>query len=852
MTVREVRDRSPRPKNADSRVRVVGVVTHVNPHTHDLWIQDATAGIYIQPHIDAPALRTGELVEIDGISSADAIAPSISPRSIKRLGMRSLPEPRLFEFTPSESLELEAQWVEAMVVVRGARAEAGTTRIAVLTPEGNGTLVLPGEEHALAAAELQDASLIVRGVCVPTVGDRRVVGPPLVYISALPTVARNDVDLFEGKALRCRAIEQLRRFLPAPHPGRRQVKITGIATAAPIPGLVVVQDATGAAKVWAEDPANSIPLGARVEATGVLRADDQGLSLTRAAVRVVGPGDFPRPVAAQLHELAKGEYEAEFVKLSGRIESVRTLRDWTAVTIREGAYHFEAYIPGDQTAAEPSKFTGGTKVEVRGVPLFTAPDGSARTMPGLYLRDVDGITVLAPPYSVNGSTASWWTAARVAYLIGGFLALAIVVGAWAWTLRVRVRQAARQIEHHYEEKAKLEQQLRHAAKLEAVGRLAGGIAHDFNNLLTVINGCAELLAEEPPNNTQRIAELTDDIRRAGDRAAALTGQLLTFSRKRDIQITPVDLNEVVADTSRLLNRVIGEHIRIETALSPDLPPVRAEPGLLHQLIMNLAVNARDAMPHGGTLTLGTRYILDTGEPYTNSEGPYGSAPRKYVRLTVSDTGTGMTAEVKARVFEPFFTTKEVNKGTGLGLATVYGVVQSLSGKISVESEVGRGTTFEIDLRIHGDPISDAELVLPTTPLPEARLSLRGRLAKTTILVVEDNSMVRDLLVTSLRAEGATVHAAARPEVALQVLAETNGEIDVMVTDVVMPGMSGRELADRVRLQRPNVRILFMSGYTADEVLRQGVLEDQVEFIQKPFTPDHLTARVLRMLGRVPA
>jgi signal transduction histidine kinase/CheY-like chemotaxis protein len=499
-----------------------------------------------------------------------------------------------------------------------------------------------------------------------------------------------------------------------------------------------------------------------------------------------------------------------------------------------------------------SSLAEGSKVELIGIPLPTTPDGGAAGVPGIYLSGPEAITLVELPQSANGVHSSWWTATRVAYFVGGLLAIAVVVGAWAWTLRIRVRRAAREIAHQYEEKAQLEQQLRQAAKLEAVGRLAGGIAHDFNNLLTVINGCAELLAEDAQGDPHRIAELTDDIRRAGDRAAALTGQLLTFSRKRDIHISPVNINEIVSDTARLLNRVIGEHIRIVTELAPNVPAVRAEPGLLHQVIMNLAVNARDAMPRGGTLTLTTCFLVDPGEPLASAECHIGSAPRKYVRLSVADTGVGMAEDVKARVFEPFFTTKEINKGTGLGLATVYGVVQSLSGKIRVDSEVGRGTTFQIDLRVHGDPISDAELALPITPLPAARLTLPARLADTTILVVEDNEMVRDLLVHGLGGDGATVLAAATPDEAIRMLGELTGAIDLLVTDVVMPGMSGRELADRIRLERPDIRVLFMSGYTADEVIRQGVLEDQVEFIQKPFTPDHLTARLLKILGRVPA
>jgi signal transduction histidine kinase/ActR/RegA family two-component response regulator len=845
----EVRSLSGKELAAGPRVRLIGVVTQTHPDGQGFWLQDATAGVHVLPGRDTPALQQGDQVELEGSAEAGEFAPRVRAQQVRRAGRGDLPCPQHFNFSIGQSRWLDAQWVQAHVVVRDAHAKSGTTRIEVFTPHGCGTLVLAGEERLPAARALRDAFLVVRGVCVPRVKGREVAGPPQVYISALPEPASPAADATGGAEAVSRVIGLLREFIPAPHPGLRKVKIVGVVTARPLPGLVVVQDHTGGVIVVPDDPNTDAPLGARVEVCGMLRTEDQHVSVTRASVRVGPPVALPEPVAARPHELAAGLHHARLVKVSGRVEALRSVGDWTIVTLFDGAHRFEAYVSGELHRPEMTRLVG-SKIEVAGVPLGTGPDGTPATVPGLFLRGADAVTILEPPQATNGG--SWWTATRVAYFFGGFLAVAVVGGAWAWTLRVRVRQAAREIERHYEEKAKLEQQLRQAAKLEAVGRLAGGIAHDFNNLLTVINGCAELLAEDPAGDPQRLADLTEDIRRAGDRAAALTGQLLTFSRKRDVKISPVNLNEVVADTARLLNRVIGEHIRIETAVVPELPLVRAEPGLLHQVIMNLAVNARDAMPHGGTLTLTTALVLDPGEPLASAEGPIGSAPRKYVRLTVSDTGIGMSEEVKARVFEPFFTTKEINKGTGLGLATVYGVVQSLSGKIRVDSEPGRGTTFQIDLRIHGDPISDAELALPSTPLPGARLTLPARLAGTTVLVVEDNEMVRDLLVTGLAADGATVLAADRPDEALRLLAQRTGGVDVLVTDVVMPGMSGRELADRVRADRPGIRIIFMSGYTADEVLRQGVLEDQVEFIQKPFTPDHLTTRLLRVLGRTPS
>jgi signal transduction histidine kinase/CheY-like chemotaxis protein len=437
------------------------------------------------------------------------------------------------------------------------------------------------------------------------------------------------------------------------------------------------------------------------------------------------------------------------------------------------------------------------------------------------------------------------TALPVLALIGVFLLIVLVSTSWALALRNRVRGAAGEIARQCEAKSQLESKLRQAAKLEAVGRLAGGIAHDFNNLLTVINGCAEILEHTFRDDPDRAAELLRDLRRAGDKAAALTGQLLAFSRQKVFAPHPVNLNELVTETAGLLGRVISEAVTVRVDAAARFPVARAESGLVTQILFNLAVNARDAMPHGGTLTLAT------GNP-----GP------DWVRLSVADTGCGMTDEVKARIFEPFFTTKEVGKGTGLGLATVFGIVETLGGKIQFRSEPGRGTTFEIDLP--RDATVPAHRAGPLTPLwlptapPSAVLRVAHRNETSphlraqervdgVVLLVEDDDAVRLLARQILVQAGLTVVPAATPEEALELLA-TLERVDVLMTDVVMPGMGGRELAERVRGQRPGVRAVFMSGYTPDEVLRQGVLRDRVEFLQKPFTPDQLATRVLQVLS----
>jgi PAS domain S-box-containing protein len=373
---------------------------------------------------------------------------------------------------------------------------------------------------------------------------------------------------------------------------------------------------------------------------------------------------------------------------------------------------------------------------------------------------------------------------------------------------------------------RLEEQLRQALKMEAVGRLAGGIAHDFNNLLTAITGYAELLLKDlGPDHA--CADLVCEIEKAAERAALLTGQLLAFSRKQIIAPRILDLNVVVSDLGPMLQRLIGEDVVLSTETAAAPLPVRADLGQLQQILVNLAVNARDAMPRGGALRIA---VAAAQMP---EAGPA-------VCLRVTDTGVGMTAEVKAHLFEPFFTTKEPGRGTGLGLSTIQNIVQQNGGVIVVESEPGRGTTFSILL-----PRSAAELPAPPEVLDEAPVD-DGQAA--TLLVVEDDDVVRLLVVRALTAEGFTVVAASRGEEGIRTAAAFVGPIDLLVADVVMPGMGGREMAECLVRERPNLKVLFVSGYTDDAIIRHGVLDAGGSFLQKPFSPDALVRKVRDLLG----
>jgi PAS domain S-box-containing protein len=383
------------------------------------------------------------------------------------------------------------------------------------------------------------------------------------------------------------------------------------------------------------------------------------------------------------------------------------------------------------------------------------------------------------------------------------------------------------------ERLNLEEQLRQSQKMEAIGRLAGGVAHDFNNLLTVIKGYTELLLDSYGEADPRRGEL-EEVRKAADRAGALTRQLLAFSRQQVLAPRTLNLNQVVQSMDGLLRRLLGESIELSTLLGPEVGQVRADPGQLEQVLMNLAINARDAMPRGGKLTIGTANT-EIDEMYAREHPTI--TPGSYVLLAVSDTGQGMDAETQAHIFEPFFTTKEQGKGTGLGLSTVYGIVKQSGGDIWVYSELGVGSTFKVYL-----PQVDAPAEAVSTH-PGGRRTVGSE----TILVVEDEDGVRALVRKFLERSGYKVLEASNGDQALGIVQEHGHGIDLLLTDVVLPRMSGSELARRLADIAPRTRVLYMSGYTDDAIVHHGVLSAGAAFVQKPFTADVLGRKIREIL-----
>ena len=388
-----------------------------------------------------------------------------------------------------------------------------------------------------------------------------------------------------------------------------------------------------------------------------------------------------------------------------------------------------------------------------------------------------------------------------------------------------------------EEMAAVQEQFRQSQKMEAIGQLAGGIAHDFNNLLTVIKGYSQIASMELKEGDP-LKERIELIKRAADRAADLTRQLLAFSRRQILEFKVIDLNTALRNLEKMLRRVIGEDIELVIHLPEDLGGVKTDPGQIEQVIMNLTVNAKDAMPSGGKLTIETANV-ELDEEYARNHVAVKTGG--YVMLAVSDTGMGMTPEVRNRVFEPFFTTKEEGKGTGLGLSTVYGIVKQSGGNIWVYSELGKGTTFKMYFPRVDEPLDEiSEKVTVRKGL------LRG---SETILVVEDEEEVRKLIVRGLEGQGYRVLDAPQGFDAFLIGEEHQGPIHLLVTDVVMPKMSGRELAERILEILPEVKVLYMSGYTDNTIVHYGMLEKGVNYIQKPFTVEGLVQKVREVLDK---
>ena len=402
-------------------------------------------------------------------------------------------------------------------------------------------------------------------------------------------------------------------------------------------------------------------------------------------------------------------------------------------------------------------------------------------------------------------------------------------------MRRKIYEAYQNLEKQTSEQIKLERQLQQAQKMESIGRLAGGVAHDFNNVLSVIIGYSELLLNQIPPDDPIYGKIKA-IYDAGSKASALTRQLLAFSRKQLLERKVISLNTIIKDFLKIFAKIVGEDIVFTTYLSPESCTVEADPGQIEQILMNLIINAKDAMPNGGEIIIETA-VVQLDESYIEKHMEV--KPGQYVLLSISDTGEGMDEDVKSKIFDPFFTTKEQGKGTGLGLATVYGIVKQHGGYIYVYSEKNKGTTFKIYLPACHENVEETERKYFTGAL------LQGN---HTILIVDDNPSIRELIVETLKPLGYHCLQAASGKEAIDLLQKYKGEVHLLLTDVVMPHMNGKELAETIKKERPDIKVIFMSGYTENIITHHGVLDKGINYISKPITPVALTQKIKSALN----
>jgi PAS domain S-box-containing protein len=567
------------------------------------------------------------------------------------------------------------------------------------------------------------------------------------------------------------------------------------------PSLVVTLLATLSVEVfWSQPPDNPAAVSAAVTRRELFIIEAFLIGLICARLRVLAGVDGPRPPAERYKHLLEAirDYAVFQLDKNGRVTT------WTATAAR---------------------ILACTESEAVGRPYedFFTPEDRAAGAPATELREADTAgRCERTGWRVRCDGTKFW--GEVVITCGG--------DGPGYAVVLRDASAKHQAE---ETVRQTDEQTRQAQRLEAVGRLAGGIAHDFNNLLTIILGNLDLILEHGAP-AESHAGLLEDVRGAGKRAAVLTRQLLAFSRREQTVPQRIDLNSVVSDMGSMLRRVIAEHITLTTELRPGLGPVLADPGQIEQVVLNLVVNARDAMPKGGTLTIRTaeRDVVGRELP-ADAE----SLPGRYVVLAVSDTGHGMDADTKARIFEPFFTTKDVGKGTGLGLATVYGIVKQAKGWVSVDSRPGAGATFRVFLpRAEGEAESASH---------SADAPTRG--GTETVLLVEDEQALKDLAKRALESAGYTVLACVDGRAAIEASRHYTGPIDLLVTDLVMPLMNGRHLAALLRQERPAMKVMLMSGYTDSILVNLSGPVPGEEMLDKPFVPSELTRKVRDMLDR---
>ena len=817
--VRQIHDLTVEEASEARAVHLRGVVTYYDKGNDMMFVQDDTGGIYMPP-IQLPdnLVHTGDLVEVDGATGPGEYAPVVSSPRVKVVGRAAMPAPAS---GPTEQVFTGVQdgnWIQLEGVVASEEWEGDFPRVQVMYGQHMVTVLFPKMKDL--PRSLRGATVQFHGVCGTAFNLQRQLTGVNLFV---PGVKYIKVVAPPPKQPPVREIAKLLQY--SPEPSQSRPRIEGIVTRTRLQGPTYIQDATGSILLEHRHQQVVLQPGDRVQAMGTVVQGPAGPCMREAEImRLRHEGRLmPTPVAAD--EIVAGVNNAELIQVEGILTDTMVGIHGITLILQSRGILFTAQM---DRATPAEELRVGSVLRLRGI-CNLANDPMHAGLPDQFEVLLDG------PEDIEVIAQGPWWSPRNALLIAGSLALLVLLGAlWALLMRRRLAEQTLIIRSKLERERMLESQLAQAQKLESIGRLAGGIAHDFNNLLTVINGYADLLLSGRGRNGDSQIKPIEEIKRAGERAAELTQQLLAFSRKQIIQPRPLDLNELLRGTSEMLSRLVGEDIKVVTRLNPNLRMIMADPGQLHQVLMNLAANARDAMPLGGEFVLETRNVGVTkgqGAAAGVEEGPY-------VLLSASDTGVGMDEKTRQHIFEPFFTTKASGHGTGLGLATAYGIVRQNHGFIEVESERGRGTTFRLYFPRTTETVTEEQ---PAGASVEAE-------SGGTVLVVEDVDAVRRLAVEALAASGYDVFEAANGDEALRAVQKRGPGLQLLVTDVVMPGMNGRQLADHLKQGTPEMKVLYVSGHPLEVLGRDGELEAGIDFLAKPFTPQSLVDKVRTLLG----
>ncbi len=804
VTAEGVSDLSRHAHRGQRLVCLHGTATYVSHSPADLFIQDGTGGVRVRGPVPPGLTYLDEVRIIGRIDRADP-ANRVTATQIELLGRVEAPPTRCLDLSRVGAMWLDRTLVTARGTIRVARHDRGFVRARLHSPTGEAEVVFP---HAPPGPDLDGwpgAPVSVTGVCAVEYEGRRDIAPlPRIYVAGLSAIKFEQPARPPAIARVPAASVPFRARLTADAP--RPVEVAGVVTAVWDRRVVFVQDASGGIRVDLAEP-RDVAVGTWVAVTGKPGIAGEVGRFDLAGLTAITPGEAePTPVEGATSS-------GVLVRVEGRVLEIDRAASHTRVSLFRDGQTFDVYFPWD--AADLAQIEPGARVAAVGVRTGGKVVGGSGTGEEILLRSAEDLVFLALP-------PSWWDGRRW-YAVGAFAVVAAVGSLFFARLRRRIRNAVADAAH-------LEEELHKARKLETAGRLAGGVAHDFNNLLTVINNCADTLKQILPEPHR--ARLAADILDAGEQAAALSGQLLTLGlgdreRAPDL-IDPdatADLNAIVRGASRLLSRMIGTDVNLVLNLASNLPRARIEPRLVARILFNLAVNARDAMPAGGTLTLTTA-----------------AAPGNRLTLSVEDTGEGMPPEVQARVFEPYFSTKRPGRGTGLGLATVHEIVESHGGRIEIDSKVGSGTRFTIELPAAG-PLSTSVPPDVRTPYPPQSWADPNASNPAVALLVDDDDAVRNVARHYLEMQGLTVIDAAGADEAIRAAEDHGGPIELLMTDLTMPGVGGEELAARLRASRPGMRVVYMSGSGPEE---QSNEVGAAFYLRKPFTMRDLVAVVERV------